>query len=208
MLSWITNLVEQGGCFAIAFLMFAENLFPPIPSELIMPLGGFVAARGELNVWLITAAGSVGSLAGAIFWYYVGAWIGTDRLRSFARKHGRWLTMTPKEVDRVDKWFERFGGWAVLIGRLVPGVRTLISVPAGLSEMSFRRFLIYSIIGTVAWTALLTFAGYALESQYEKVQGWLGPVGKVVLAAMVLIYLYRVATFRKRVSRTPDAATR
>ncbi|MGF1606211.1 MAG: DedA family protein [Rhodothalassiaceae bacterium] len=202
MFDWITGFVKSAGYWAVALLMFVENVFPPIPSEIVMPLAGYSASAGELNIFLVIAAGSVGSLAGALFWYYVGALIGTDRLRNFSRKHGRWLTLEPKEVDAADRWFERHGGKAVFFGRLVPAVRTLISVPAGLSEMSFRRFLTYTTAGTVLWTALLAGAGYWLGSAYDQVQSWLNPVSNTVVAVILLWYGWRVATFRRRVSRT------
>src|SRR3546814_4878679 len=114
--------------------MLAENVFPPIPSEVILPLAGYTAAQGRGSLWVVAIAGTLGSAAGAVLWYYVGRWIGIERLKRFASRHGRWLTLTPGEVNHVDRWFDRYGRWAVLFGRMVPGVRTLISVPAGRSE--------------------------------------------------------------------------
>lgn len=201
MFDWITGFIENVGYVGVALLMLAENVFPPIPSELIMPLAGFNAAEGNMNLVLAILAGSLGSLAGALFWYYVGAWIGTDRLKAFARRHGRFLTLTPGEVDKADRWFERHGGLAVFLGRLVPAVRTLISVPAGISGMRLGPFLFYSALGTLIWTTFLALAGYWLGAQYEKVQGWVDPVSKAVVAIIVLWYLYRVVTFRKKVAR-------
>lgn len=111
--------------------MFLENVFPPIPSEVIMPAAGFAAGQGRLSLIGVIVAGTVGSVAGALFWYYVGKWIGADRLRRWAGRHGRWLTLAPKDIDRVDRWFDQHSGKAVFLGRLVPALRTLISVPAG-----------------------------------------------------------------------------
>lgn len=178
--------------------MFAENVFPPIPSELIMPLAGFSAAREELDIVLATLAGSAGSLLGALFWYGIGRWLGEhERLKRFAEGHGRWLTLTPKEIDRARDWFERHGGKAVFLGRLVPAVRTFISVPAGVARMSLARVTLYSALGTVIWTALLAGAGFLLEDQYQRVAGWANPVSNAVVALLVIWYLYRVITFRK-----------
>ena len=201
MFDWVTGFIESVGYVGIALLMFAENVFPPIPSELIMPLAGFNSANGEMNIVIAIIAGCIGSLAGAVFWYYIGAWIGTDRLKHFARRHGRLLTLTPGEVDQADRWFDRHGGKAVFLGRLVPAVRTLISVPAGISGMHLGPFLLYSTLGTVIWTTFLALCGYWLGSQYEKVQTWIDPVSKAVVAAIVLWYLYRVVTFRRKVAR-------
>ena len=198
MFDWITGLVEQTGYLGIALLMLAENVFPPIPSELIMPMAGFTAARGELNMVGVVVAGTAGSLAGALLWYYIGRWIGLERLKRWAAKHGRWLTISPEEVDEAAAWFNRHCGKAVLVGRLIPAVRTLISVPAGVAGMALMRFLAYSALGTALWTALLAAAGYLLEDQYQKVGDYLNPVSNVILGLIVLGYLYRVATFRRR----------
>lgn len=196
MFEWITRLVSDGGYLGVAGLMLLENLFPPIPSELIMPLAGFAAARGELQIALVVLAGTLGSLAGALPWYYAGRWLGRDRLRRLAAWHGRWLTVSPEEFDRASAWFDRHGGWAVLIGRLVPGVRTLISVPAGIAGMGLGRFLLLSAIGSLAWTAALALAGYVLEDHYARVADYIDPASKAVLGAVVLLYLYRLVTFR------------
>ncbi|UMA63546.1 DedA family protein [Roseivivax marinus] len=204
MTGWITSLMEQGSYAAAAFLMFFENVFPPVPSEIVMPLAGFIANRDGMSLILMIAAGSLGSLAGAVLWYYLGAWIGLERLKTFARKYGRWLTLTPGEIDAADAWFDKHGGKAVFIGRLVPGVRTFISVPAGLSGMPLGKFMVYTTAGTVIWTAFLTIAGWFLGRNYEAVSGWLAPVSNVVIVLLVGWYLYRVATFRRTV-RKEDA---
>jgi membrane protein DedA with SNARE-associated domain len=194
---WIT-VFEKMGTLGIVLLMFAENVFPPIPSELIMPLAGFSAAQGELNLMIVIIAGSIGSLLGALLWYYIGRKIGAERLERWAAKHGRWLTLSPKEVEQSCAWFNRHGGKAVFIGRLIPAVRTLISVPAGIAGMPLGSFLLYSAAGTILWTALLATAGYLLQSQYDKVGHWMNPISNVVIGLVVLGYLYRVVRFRQR----------
>ncbi|TWA65591.1 membrane protein DedA with SNARE-associated domain [Azospirillum baldaniorum] len=196
MFEWITDLVESGGYAGIALLMLLENVFPPIPSELIMPLAGFVAARGDLSLPLVVLAGTVGSVAGALVWYYAGLWLGSERLKRLAARHGRWLTVAPAQVDEATGWFRRHSGASVLIGRLIPAVRTLISVPAGIAGMSLVRFMVYSTIGTALWSLVLAGAGYLLEGQYDKVSGWMDPVAKLVIAVIAGWYAYRVATFR------------
>src|SRR5687768_13383192 len=105
MFDWITAIVERTGYLGIALLMFVENVFPPIPSELIMPLAGFTAARGDLDIVLVVVAGTAGSLLGATLWYGVGKWIGPERLKRWTAAHGRWFTVSPDEVDRASKWF-------------------------------------------------------------------------------------------------------
>ncbi|MBN9676165.1 DedA family protein [Salipiger bermudensis] len=201
MFDWITNLIDSMGAFGVALLMFLENVFPPIPSELIMPLAGFNAARNTMSLPLVILAGSAGSLAGAYLWYWIGRRIGFERLCHLSQRHGRWLSVSPDEFDRANGWFDRHGGSAVLFGRVIPTVRTFISVPAGVRRMSRGWFLGLSALGTVAWTSLLTLAGYWLEGGYEAVSAWLNPVSTVVVLALVGTYLWRVATYGRRMRR-------
>lgn len=196
MFDWITGFLDQTGYLGVALLMLIENVFPPIPSELIMPLAGFTAARGGLSLVGVVLAGTLGSLAGASLWYLVGRWLGCERLKRWAARHGRWLTVAPQEIDEAATWFRRHCGAAVLLGRLIPTVRTLISVPAGIAGMALPRFLAFTAIGTALWTGLLAAAGYLLEDQYGRVQAWLNPASNAILLVLVLGYLYRVATFR------------
>jgi len=196
MFDFITDLIGQAGYIGIFLLMLAENVFPPIPSELIMPLAGFNAARGELNVILVVIAGTAGSVAGALPWYYVGKLIGVRRFRTWTERHGRWFTLKPTEVDGAQRFFTRHGAAAVFFGRLLPAVRTLISVPAGMLPMAMAPFLFFTTLGSAIWTGFLTGTGYVLESQYALVGEYLNPVSNLVVGAIVLLYIYRVITFR------------
>ncbi|WP_040489314.1 DedA family protein [Fulvimarina pelagi] len=193
--AFVSEMMNTLGPFGIALLMFLENIFPPIPSELIMPLAGYEAATGSMSIATVIISGTIGSLLGIIPWYYVGEWMGLRRTKRFAAKHGRWITMGPQDVDKANDWFNRHGPEAVLFGRLVPTVRTLISVPAGIAHMSLWKFLIYSAMGSAVWTSLLAFAGYFLRSQYEAVENYVGPVSNAVLVIILIVYLYRVWTF-------------
>ena len=195
MFDGIVAFLESSGPFGVALLMFLENVFPPIPSELVMPLAGFSAARGDGSLLVMIVAGTVGSVAGATLWYLLGLKLGGERLKRLARRHGRWITLSPDEIERAEAWFHRHGRVAVLAGRLFPAVRTLISVPAGIARMPLGPFLAYSTLGSAIWTALLAGAGFLLEGQYEKVSTWLNPVSNVVVIALVGWYAYRVATF-------------
>ena len=203
MFDWIVGMVEQTGYLGVALLMFAENLFPPIPSELILPLAGFTAARGDLGLPMIIVSGTAGAVLGALFWYGIGRWVGSSRLKQWAARHGRWLTIAPEEVDEAAAHFREHGGRAVLIGRMIPAVRTLISIPAGVSNMALTPFLLYTTVGTVIWTSFLATAGYLLEDRYQQVAGWLNPVSNIVAAVVALWYVYRVATFGRRTSQQP-----
>lgn len=194
--SLIEATMQALGPFGIALLMALENLFPPIPSELIMPLAGYQAAQGQMPLWLVILSGSLGSLAGTPPWYALGRVIGTARLKRLAAHHGRWLTMGPAEIEKADRWFDERGWRAVLFGRLVPTVRSLISIPAGLSDMPFGRFLLYSAIGTVIWTTLLALAGFALGQGYGRIAAFVDPVSTGVVVLIVALYLFLVTTFK------------
>lgn len=199
--SWVVEFVRTFGYFGIGLLMCLENLFPPIPSELIMPLAGVLAAGGDLSVGGAIAAGSAGSLVGQSAWYWLGRRLGERQLRSLAQRHGRWMAVDPRDLDRTRDWLTRHGVLALLVGRLVPTVRTLISLPAGMARVPFWQFLLYSTIGTTAWTTILVVAGYLLQSRVGRVRDVLGPVSTVVLVSLVGWYLWRVATYERRQAR-------
>jgi membrane protein DedA with SNARE-associated domain len=174
--------------------MVVENLCPPIPSEVIMPLAGFMVTQDRLTLFGVILAGTLGSVLGAVPLYYLGRLIGEERLKGFADRHGRWLTVSRDDLDNAKHWFARHGGLAVFLGRLVPGVRSLISIPAGIEGMALAPFLCYTVLGTGLWTALLTCAGYWLGANFRQVETYLDPASYVVLAGIVGLYIWRVVT--------------
>jgi membrane protein DedA with SNARE-associated domain len=174
-----------------------ENLFPPIPSELIMPLAGFTVSKGDMNFQYAVLAGVVGTILGTLLWYYGGLLIGEKRIRELADRYGKWIGVTGQDIDKVNRWFYKHGTKAVLFGRLVPGIRTLISLPAGLSGMRLMPFLVYSTIGTTIWTTALTYVGYVLGDQYELVDEYLAPVSKIVLGILVIAFAVWLIRRRK-----------
>jgi membrane protein DedA with SNARE-associated domain len=200
---WINtqiNIVMNSlGYWGIGLLMFLENLFPPIPSELIMPLAGYSATLPNTKIPSIPisiAAGVIGTVIGALPWYYVGKLIGEENIKRLANKYGKWISVTGKDIDKVNNWFNKHGQKAVFFGRLVPGIRTLISLPAGLNEMALVPFLIYSTIGTILWVSFLTLAGYLLGNNYELVDKYLAPVSKIVL--LILLVAFGLWVWRKK----------
>ncbi len=142
MFNWITTVISSFGYAGVAALAFLENLFPPIPSELIIPLAGFVAANGRLRLDVVIGAASIGSLAGAFLWYQIGRRVGEPRLRTWVDRHGKWLTLSGRDLDRAQEWFQRHGRAVVFFGRLVPGLRTFVSLPAGFAGMPVGTFLV------------------------------------------------------------------
>lgn len=196
MLDWIIRTMESLGYAGVALLMLLENAFPPIPSEVIMPLAGFIVARGEWSLWGAIAAGTLGSLAGQLPWYLIGRRVGEERLKKWADRHGRWLTVCGQDIEKAHGWFDRHGKRAVLIGRLIPGVRTFISLPAGFDRMGWLPFLGATLAGTVIWTTALVVAGRLLGARYEQVSKVLEPVSWVVLGGVLALYLWRVVRWK------------
>src|SRR5690606_5686177 len=180
----------------IFLLMVAEHLFPPIPSEVIMPLAGYLAASGKLSLLPTVIAGTLGSVVGTSAWFVIGWWIGAARLKRWAARHGRLMTLSPGDIDLAQAWFDRRGGAAVFLGRMIPAVRTLISVPAGIARMSLWRFFAFTVLGSLLWTLVLTLSGLVLEANFHLVEEVIDPLSKSVVAAVVLVYIYRVATWR------------
>ncbi|WP_333282012.1 MULTISPECIES: DedA family protein [unclassified Microcoleus] len=173
----------------IGLLMFLENLFPPIPSELIMPLAGFTASKGDMDLTLAIAAGTIGTILGALPWYYAGKLLSEERLKHLADKYGKWITVSGADIDKANRWFNRHGNKAVFLCRLVPGVRTLISLPAGINNMPLIPFLLYSTGGTIIWVSFLTFAGYKLAENYALIDDYLAPVSKIVVVIIVIWFI-------------------
>ena len=197
MFDLLTRVLESSGYAGIALLMFLENVFPPIPSELIMPLAGYVAARGELSLVGVIIAGTLGSVAGTSLWYIAGQQLGRARLERLVSRHGRWFTTDVDGLHKAEALFERHGQLAVLLGRMLPTVRTLISIPAGLLAMPLMRFLVLTTVGSLVWTAALTVAGHALGDNHRTVSDWVNPVSTTIVIALLAWYVWRVFTYSR-----------
>jgi membrane protein DedA with SNARE-associated domain len=195
---WIIRLVEWAGYWGVAALMLLETVFPPVPSEVIMTVAGVSAARGTMTLEGTILAGTAGAMLGNWFWYWLAIKFGEARMHVFIDKYSRWLTLDWDEVERGERLFEKYGSTIVLVARMIPTLRSLISIPAGLFKMSLRRFLVFSTIGTLGWSAALAGAGYFLGSQFGDVEKWLGPLSTAVIAAIVLTYLWRVVTWKPK----------
>jgi membrane protein DedA with SNARE-associated domain len=203
MFQWILQIVESGGYAGIFLLMVLENIFPPIPSEIVIPLAGFAAANGQLNIIGVFIATTLGGLVGSLPWFILGRLYGMERLKLLSKKFGRILTLTNSDIDGAHFWFKKHGHMAVLFGRLMPTIRTLISVPAGMSRMKFTPFLIYTCIGTAMWNSILLFAGFVLESQYSSISTYVDFLSNAIIIAIVSIYIYRVVTYKNDCEKTP-----
>jgi len=176
-----TRASPQLAYLVIAAAMFLENLFPPLPSELIMPLGGFLVHQGRLDLLPVLLSGLLGSVLGASFWYGVGRWLDEERLQSWLLFRGRWFGLPPNLLPRSRRWFDRHGVLVVFWGRLIPGIRPFVSLPAGFKLMPAFTFLLWTTAGTGIWVVVLTLAGLALGSAYGQVSAWLGRFSLIVL---------------------------
>ena len=202
---FIGNAVETNqfiGYGAILLAMFLENLIPPIPSELIMPLGGFYVSQGQLDLLPVVLAGLIGTVLGALPWYGIGRLANEERLEKWLKKNGRWIGINSQDLARSRIWFNRYGVSLVFWGRLVPGIRTLISVPAGVELMPFTPFLIWTTAGSLIWTLFLTVTGVYLGDNYANIQKWISPFSSifkiiiiVLISAALVTLIYK--TLRK-----------
>ncbi len=197
MFNWIVGTISTGGYLGVFSLMVLENIFPPIPSEVIIPLVGYAAAEGEFNIFLVIIVAALGAVVGAFPWYMIARLFGVTRLKQLSVRFGRIMTLSASDIDAADAWFKRHGPLVVLFGRLAPTVRTLISVPAGIARMPLLQFFWYSFIGSLIWTTILASLGFMLQSQHSKVEQYLDPVSNGILGLIIGIYLYRVITFKR-----------
>jgi membrane protein DedA with SNARE-associated domain len=167
---WVTNVVYSLGYVGIGVLTVVEVVFPPIPSELILPLAGFLASQGRFAFPVVILAATIGSVTGALILYALGRRVGEEKLRRFVKRYGRWLLVDESDLDRAQQWFEQHGRMAILIGRLVPGVRSFISIPAGIEKMSLLWFVVFTALGNSIWNTVLAALGWWLGSQWEQVR--------------------------------------
>ncbi|MEY2640938.1 MAG: hypothetical protein RL150_331 [Candidatus Parcubacteria bacterium] len=200
MFDWALGVMEASGYLGIFGLMVLENVFPPIPSEIIIPVAGYAAANGTFSIiWVILIA-ALGATVGATVWYIIGRMFGVERLRSLSGRYGRLLTLAPEDIDAAEQWFTRHGRKAVLIGRIIPTIRTLISIPAGIARMPVLEFLFFTFVGSLVWSAALAIVGYVLQQNAAAATHWLNPLSDAIVLLIVFVYIYRVLTFKKRVA--------
>ncbi len=194
--NWIISLIEQSGYLGVGFLMFLETVFPPIPSEVIMSVAGLAAAHDKLEIVPVIASGMCGAMLGNTFWYFAARVIGIERLKPLIIRWGRWLTLDWPEIERAQKLFGTQGWAVVFFGRMLPTLRSLISIPAGLLKMRLSTFLIWSTIGTTGWTILLAMSGYLVGKRFPDVDTYVGPLSMAVIVVIVAAYAWRLIVWK------------
>ncbi len=176
---WVLDVIGALGYIGLALLLVAENLFPPIPSEVVLPLAGFLVGRGDLSLWGAIFAATFGSVAGALLLYGLGRWGG----RRLVLRYGKWLRVDEGGLKEAEGWFRRYGDWVMLFARVVPVARSIVSIPAGTMKMPVLRFVLLTTVGSAVWNAILIGAGVVLGANWQAVSGWMGSYSEVVLIA-------------------------
>jgi len=195
----LMHALESGGYVATFMLMMLESACIPIPSEVVMPFAGYLAWEGHLHLWVVIVAGMLGNVVGSLIAYYIGKFGG----RPIILRYGRYVHISERTLHTTEAWFEKRGEWAVLIGRLLPGIRTFISLPAGIADMSIGRFVVFTTIGSLPWVAILAYGGYSLGQNWEHVKSYIHPLLYVVVIATgvaVAVAWYQYTKKRKQSS--------
>ena len=185
--------------FVICFAMFLENIIPPIPSEIIMPLGGYFVYQGNLNFYILVIFGLIGTVLGALPWYYLGRFLNENKLANFVDSKGKFIGISSRDLNKSKLWFDKYGVSLVFWGRLIPGIRTLISVPAGIELMPLKKFLVWTSLGSLIWVVLLTFLGYILGENYKIIESYIDnfkvfikPIFIIISALLIFKYLKKI----------------
>ena len=181
----------------ICFAMFLENVIPPIPSEIIMPLGGFLVYQGSLNFYVLVIFGLIGTVLGALPWYYLGIFLNEKKLANFVESKGKFLGITAKDINKSKLWFDKYGVSLVFWGRLIPGIRTLISVPAGIELMPLKKFLLWTTLGSLIWVVLLCLSGYVFGENYKIIESYLDNFKILLKPFLIFILVFFIFKFIK-----------
>jgi membrane protein DedA with SNARE-associated domain len=202
MQDWITNIMEQYGYAGIFFMMLAENVFPPIPSEIVLPFGGFLTTNSDISVMGVIITSTSGSVLGAIILYGVGLLIDVERLEKIVDKWGHIIRIKKEDIQKADHWFDKYGYWTVLFCRMIPLVRSLISIPAGMANMNFTLFLLFTLVGTLLWNVILIMIGVALGENWEQILSFMDMYSTITylvigIAVIIIGFLF----IRKRIRK-------
>lgn len=200
--SWITSVMEQFGYFGIAFLILLENVFPPIPSEVILTFGGFMTTKSDLNIVGVVIASTIGSVGGAVILYWIGRILNVERLERIIEKWGKYLRLTKDDVRKADAWFDRFGPWTVFFCRFIPLIRSLISVPAGMSGMNQWLFIILTTLGTLIWNLVLVIIGAKVGDNWHQIVNYMDVYSHIMYIVIALAVIIFVVWFVKKKKTT------
>ncbi|MBF7023552.1 DedA family protein [Staphylococcus kloosii] len=196
---WIIHFMEQYGYFGIAWLIFLENVFPPIPSEIILTFGGFMTTKTDLTFVGVVITSTIGSVIGAIALYGIGIWIGENKLYKLVEKYGKFLRVTTEDLTKTFKWFERYGYWTIFFCRFIPLIRSLISIPAGITRMNIWIFIIFTTIGTLLWNIVLIYLGQTVGGNWHVIVNYMDIYSKIIYVLLLLLVIYILFKWLKRI---------
>ncbi|AVQ36853.1 DedA family protein [Staphylococcus kloosii] len=196
---WIIHFMEQYGYFGIAWLIFLENVFPPIPSEIILTFGGFMTTKTDLTFVGVVITSTIGSVIGAIALYGIGTWIGENKLYNLVQKYGKFLRVTTEDLTKTFKWFERYGYWTIFFCRFIPLIRSLISIPAGITRMNIWIFIIFTTIGTLLWNIVLIYLGQTVGGNWHVIVNYMDIYSKIIYVLLLLLVIYILFKWLKRI---------
>lgn len=202
--AWIMDVMDQFGYWGVFLLIALENIFPPIPSEVILTFGGFMTETTNLTVTGVIIVSTAGSVLGAILLYGIGLLLDVERLEKIVDRYGRILRLTKDDLYRADAWFDKYGIWTVLFCRLIPLIRSLISIPAGMSNMNFGLFLLFTTIGTLVWNTILVNVGAAVGSNWEDIVGYMDIFSNVVYAILAILGILVIIWYMKKRKERKD----
>ena len=197
---WVEQIISSMGYMGLYLVMFLENVFPPIPSEVVLPLAGSLTLTGRFSIFWITIIGMLGSLTGAFLFYGLGKWLGESRVRTIIEKYGRYALLSTNDLDRSLEWFDKYDDWVIFFSRMVPIVRSLISIPAGIANMKITKFSFYTILGTALWSFLLAIGGRLLGEQWPLIAEFINTYQNIVLvvAAAAVLFFFGSRLLKKK----------
>lgn len=192
--TWVMDLIEQYGYFGVFFLIAIENIFPPIPSEVILTFGGYMTSKTHLTVPGVIISSTIGSVFGAVLLYLLGNLLDSNRFEKIINRHGRWLRLKKEDLYRANAWFNKYGMWTVFLCRFIPLIRSLISIPAGMAKMNFSLFLLFTTLGTIIWNTILIQLGVSVGENWEAITGKVDNVSNIIygiLGAVLVLFIFR-----------------
>ncbi len=190
---WVENIISTMGYPGLYLVMFLENVFPPIPSEVVLPLAGSLSLTGKFSIPMITIVGMLGSLTGAFLFYGLGKWLGETRVRQLMARFGKYALLSTEDLDRSLEWFEKYDEWVIFFSRMVPIVRSLISIPAGIASMNFGKFSFYTVLGTALWSFVLSFGGRLLGEQWPLIAEFVNTYQNIVIVLVAIAVIVFIA---------------
>ncbi|MBB5148420.1 MULTISPECIES: DedA family protein [Ureibacillus] len=196
--TWIQRIMEDFGYIGVFLLIMLENLFPPIPSEVILTFGGFMTTFTDLTVTGVIIASTLGSVAGAIILYGIGLLLDVERLVKIVDKYGHILRLTRNDIYKADAWFDRYGFWTVFFCRFIPLIRSLISIPAGMSNMKFWLFILLTTLGTLIWNTVLVHVGATVGENWEKIVEVMDVYSNIAYAVIAVVFIWFVVRFIRK----------